>query len=238
MNILGVTLARGGSKSIPQKNIVDLNGSSLLSYTVKEALESKYLTNYLISTDCPNIAAEGKRLGALVPFMRPAELSTDIAPSLTALQHAAEFAEKMFGVKYDLVVELMATAPFKTAEDIDACIQLCVKNEVDSVIAVRQIFDQHPARVKVIDTNGLLQNFCVSEPLEARRQDLAPPAFIRAGAIYCLKRHYLFDAGARYGKGRDLAYVLSGHRGLNIDEPEDLLVAKALIEKFRADHDA
>ena len=94
-NILGITLARGGSKGIKNKNIVKINNKPLIQYTIDEALKSKLLTHYIISTDSKKIKEVSLKIGAKVPFIRPKKLSTDSSSSVAALQHAVNFMENL-----------------------------------------------------------------------------------------------------------------------------------------------
>ena len=186
--ILAVTLARGGSKGVPQKNIRNLSGKPLINYTIHEAKKSSYIDKYIVSTDCPEIAKVAKKENACIPFIRPQEFSGDSATSASALIHAVQFLMD-HGEKYDYIVELMATNPLKNVEDIDGCIETAVLNNHDSCVAVHRIWDQHPSRVKKIE-NGILIDFYPEIP-ESRRQDLEPPSYIRSGSIYVTKIDYL-----------------------------------------------
>ena len=94
LNILGVTLARGGSKSIKNKNIIELIGKPLIAYTILEAQKSKYINDYIISTDSEKIAKISRKFNADVPFLRPKNLSTSKSSSVSALIHAVKFMEK------------------------------------------------------------------------------------------------------------------------------------------------
>jgi len=232
MNILGITLARGGSRGVAKKNIIKINGVHLIGYTIKEALKSRHLTDYIISTDSPEIAVISKEYGAVAPFLRPASLSNDTATSVAALQHAVNWAEETYNRKYDIIVELMVTNPLKDVSDIDSCIDLMIDNNVDSVIAVHRLYDHHPSRIKKI-VNGLIEDFCVEEVPESRRQDLFPEAYVRSGAIYVLNRDYLMSMGRRYGSKQSIPYVLPDWKGVNIDGEEDLLLVEYLINKYK-----
>ncbi len=150
IRILGLTLARGGSKSVIRKNIKPIAGKPLIGYTVAEALKSKFISRYIVSTDDAEIQKIAIQCGAEAPFLRPSKYSTDEASSVSAMQHAVEWAEKQEGIKYDFVVELMCTNPMKTVEDIDASIKKLISTKADSVIAVHQLEDHHPARIKKI----------------------------------------------------------------------------------------
>ena len=133
--ILAITLARGGSKSVPRKNIRKIMGAPLIAYTIAEVLRSQLITRYVVSTDDEEIRQVAIQYGADAPFLRPQEYSTDDASSVSAMQHAVSWVEKDEEVKYNYVIELMCTNPMKTAEDIDACIQKLIDTGADSVIA-------------------------------------------------------------------------------------------------------
>lgn len=230
--ILAITLARGGSKKIKNKNIVLIKKKPLIYYTIKEAKKSKLINDYIVSTDSLKIANVSKKCGAEVPFLRPKFLSTDKSKSIDALIHAVNFMEKSRGFKYDIIIELMATNPLKTYKDIDKIISSMIRMKYDSMIAVNRLFDQHPARIKKIVKNKLV-DFNFREPLESRRQDLKPKAYIRSGAIYGMRRNFLIKK-LRYKSGISVPYVLDSKKSLNIDEPQDLMLAKILLDEKKS----
>lgn len=226
--ILGITLARGGSKRVPSKNIRPLAGAPLIAHTIREAQKSKYLTDYIVSTDDEQIRSVSQGLGATVPFLRPQNLSSDVATSVSALQHAVKWMEKTHSCRYEFIVEVMATNPLKTAHDIDSCIEVLIESHADSAIAVHEVGDAHPARVKRLE-DGLIRDFCVPEPIEARRQDLLPKAYIRSGSVYAVTREELMVHGRRYGSDNSRAYLLPESRALNIDSERDFMLAEVII---------
>ena len=230
LEILGITLARGGSKGIKNKNIKLLNKLPLIAHTIIEAKKSKYIKDYIISTDSLKIANISKKYGAKVPFLRPSQLSTDKASSVAALIHAVKFMEKKNNIKYDYVIELMCTNPLKTVYDIDSIIKKIVRTKSDSVIALNRIYDHHPARVKKI-VKGKIVNFCVREKAESRRQDLRPNAYVRSGSIYALKRDYLINKKRRYGSKKSYAYILPDNRAINIDGILDSYLAEKILKE-------
>ena len=116
--VLGLTLARGGSKSVPKKNIKLISGIPLIGYTISEALKSSLITRYIVSTDDEEIQNIAIKCGADSPFLRPEEFSTDKASSVDAMRHAVNWVETQEGHKYDYIVELMCTNPMKLVEDI------------------------------------------------------------------------------------------------------------------------
>ena len=233
LKILGITLARGGSKSIPKKNIRPISGRPLIAYTIREALKSRYISRYIVSTDDKHIQDIAIQYGADTPFLRPAEFATDDASSLVALKHAVSFVEDQEKCRYDYVVELMCTNPLKRACDIDLCIEKLIRTGADSVIAVHKLEDHHPIRIKKIVDDRLV-DFCLEEVPEARRQDLKPEAFIRSGSIYSVRRDELMIHDRRYGSENSRPYILPPHRAINIDTEIDFLVAERLLESCRS----
>ncbi len=229
INILGITLARAGSKSIKNKNITLINRKPLIYYTIKEAKKSKLLTNYVVSTDSIKIKKVCEKYKAEVPFLRPKKYSTDNASSASALKQALIKCEKIYNKKFHYVVELMSTNPLKTVSDINNIIKLILKNKADSVIAVNQLHDHHPARIKKIQ-NGKLVDFAIKEKLESRRQDLKPKAFIRSGSIYAMSRNFVLK-NKRYVSNVSVPYILSPNKSINIDNKYDLMLAKIKINE-------
>ncbi len=227
-NILGVTLARGGSKGIKNKNLKKINGKPLIYFTIKEAKKCRKITNYIVSTDSKIIKKAAIRYKVEVPFIRPKKYSKDNSTSASALKHALLESEKFFDKKFDFVIELMATNPLKSVVDINNVIKILLKNNADSVIAVNQLFDHHPARIKKI-IKGKIFDFAVKEELESRRQDLKPNAYIRSGSIYAMSRKFVINE-KRYFSGKSFAYILPLKRAINIDDENDLLVAKKRLK--------
>ena len=231
-NVLAITLARGGSKSIYKKNIALLKNKPLISYTINAALDSKYIDEYIISTDDKEIADVAENLGATIPFLRPENLSSDTASSADALIHAVNAYEEITKKKYDYIIELMCTNPFKSGEMIDDIISTLDRNEkADAVITVERLLDHHPARIKKIE-NGYIRDFCVEEELESRRQDLKPEAYIRNGNIYALRRDLLRTQKARYGTNFCVPYYKENIPSANIDEPSDFYKAESLLNDW------
>ena len=116
LKVLAITLARSGSKGVKNKNIKKILGKPLIYYTIKEALKSKLINDYIISTDSKTISNISKKFGAKVPFLRPKKYSSDRATSVSALRHAVLWMEKNNKTKYDFIVELMCTNPLKKTQ--------------------------------------------------------------------------------------------------------------------------
>ncbi|MBF0108867.1 MAG: acylneuraminate cytidylyltransferase family protein [Magnetococcales bacterium] len=228
--ILAMTLARGGSKSVPRKNIRPLLGLPLIAHTIREAMKSAWITHYVVSTDDEEIQRVAIAHGALAPFLRPAHLATDTASSLEPMQHATAWMEAREGRPYEYVIELMATNPMKTVEDIDGCLEKLIATGADSVIAVHELEDHHPMRIKKI-VDDRICDFCIPEPANSRRQDLTPKAYIRSGAIYALRRDHLMVDNCRYGSANSRPWVLSPEKAVNVDSMADFLLAEILLKQ-------
>jgi len=221
--VLAITLARGGSKSIPRKNIIDINGKPLLQYTTDEVAKSAYIDDYYLSTEDSEIMSVGRNLG--VPIIeRPTELASDTATSYDAIMHAIDHLDA-WGV-YDYIVEVMVTNPLKTVDDIDACISKLYSSGADSVTSVVRIYDHHPSRVKYIQHDRMM-SFYPEQP-ESRRQDLLPPAYVRNGSIYAITLLAFNKYKSRVGADA-VPYIMPQERTVNIDEPADLKLAELLI---------
>lgn len=227
MNTLGVIPARGGSKSVPRKNITLVHGKPLIAYTIEAAQRSRLLTHFLVSSDDAEIIAVARQYGAPVPFVRPAELATDTAPSLPVVQHAVGEMERLHGVTYDVVVLLQPTTPLRLPEDIDAALEKLAATGADSVISVCDVGAYHPARMRQIVDDRLVE-LPIREPKEmARRQDL-PPVHIRNGAIYAVRRDVVMLQNTMSGKDCR-AYIMPEERSVNVDSMLDLLLAEILL---------
>jgi len=228
--VLGITLARAGSKGVRGKNMRELLGKPLLDHTLDILPQVIGLDDFIVSTDSMQIQKHVIDKGFSAPFLRPKELSTDNASSVSALKHAILYMEGITGLKYTHVIELMVTNPFKTAEDVNNCIKKLIYESLDSVIAVHRVVEYHPARIKKIENDRII-NFCMNEVPESRRQDLQPHAYVRSGAIYALTRKLVVEQGLRYGTTRSAPYILPSSRALNIDTEEDFMIAEIMMAR-------
>ncbi len=229
--VFGIVPARGGSKGIPGKNLAPLGGKPLIAWTLKAAAQSHALTRLLVSTDDPQIAEAGRRWGAEVPFLRPAELATDETPTIPVLTHALEWLETQYSPA-DWVVCLQPTSPFRTSEDIAAAVDLAVAHDADAVVSVAAA-TPHPVWTKRLLPDARLAPLVEEFPGATRRQDL-PPAYAPNGAIYLARPAVLRQLNTWY-TDRTYGYCMPQERSLDIDTPWDYYVAK-LVARDRRRH--
>ena len=224
-SVLAITLARGGSMGIPKKNIVDIHGKPLLQYTTDEIVKSKYIDDYVVSTDSDDIEQVCNELNVNVFRRKKASNTQTTAEGLLEVLQSYK--------KYDYVVEVMCTNPLKTIQDIDNVIEKLDNTGADSVVSVVRVWDNHPLRIKYIE-NDKLMNFYGDENPDipnTRRQDLTPPAYVRNGSIYAMTYEQMVGKGLRIGK--DVRpYIMDEQNSINLDEPLDLEIAKIKIRSL------
>lgn len=226
--ILAVILARGGSKGIPRKNVKPIAGKPLIVWTINAAKEAGIFTHIIVSTDDDEIAGTALLYGAKAPFIRPAELAGDAVFSRDALKHAVVECEKIYGVKYDYVVELPCVAPLRKGKHIVEAVTKLVETGADSVTSVCMMQDKHPVRMKRI-VDDTLRDFCSEFPEGegSRRQDLEP-CYIRNGAIYSMTRDCIVEKFSRHG-AVCRPYVMAEESSVNIDTMLDFKLAEVLL---------
>jgi CMP-N,N'-diacetyllegionaminic acid synthase len=199
MRILGIIPARGGSKGVPGKNIKLLNGKPLLQYTAEIALESKYLTSVILSSDDKQIITVAKSLGIQVPFLRPDELALDTTPTIDAIIHALQWYEN-HAVFFDAVCLLQVTSPFRTVEFLDKSIEKFITSGCDSLVSVQKVpHEYNPHWTFEVNLEGTLKIATGEDQIINRRQEL-PDAYHRDGSIYITKTEVLLQKHSLYGK--------------------------------------
>jgi CMP-N,N'-diacetyllegionaminic acid synthase len=223
LRVLGVIPARGGSKGVPRKNVRPLGGRPLIAWTIAAAHEAKLLTRTIVTTDDDEITEVARGLGADVPFRRPADLASDTASGLDNARHALATVEELEGEPYDAAMLLQPTTPFRTAADIDGAITLFTETGADSVISVVDVGGHHPARMKYLDGDRLIDPPFCEERENQNRQEL-PPMYLRNGALYLTRRDVLLGGSF---KGTDCrAWIMPDERSVNIDTLHDFDLAE------------
>lgn len=233
MRVLAVIPARGGSKSIPRKNLADVNGRPLLSYVIEAARRARRVDRCLVSTDDEEIAAVAEAGGAEVPFLRPTELGADEVGLVPVVRHAM-LAMDALGFRADVVVSVQATSPFLEGKDIDDAIEKLEATGSDSVASVQAVEHEHPFWVKKLEGDRVLPFNEYTDESFLQRQDL-PAAYIFDGGIFVRRRHLLEGwSGRDFGMGADVrALVLGGRKSIHIDDGEHLELVRFLAQQTR-----
>ena len=229
MNILAIVPARGGSKGIPGKNMVDLNGKPLMQYTFDAAKESKFVDRILLSTDDEKFAEFGRSRGIDVE-MRPAELATDTAVMKDVINyHLDSLAEK--GYTPDIFILLQPTSPLRTSQHIDEALKLLTDDETaDAIVSVMDMPHQYlPMKIMKMDDSGALKFYQEDGEKYTTRQAL-PHLYARNGAaIYAVYTDVYRKTGSLYGT-RCLPYVMEEEDSVDIDKPFDLFLADCILK--------
>ena len=227
MRYLYIIPARGGSKGIPGKNIKPLAGKPLLCHSVDHALAAGAdPADICLTTDSEQVRRVGEEYGLTVPFLRPAELSTDTAGSREVMLHALDFYEQLRG-KYDAIVLLQPTSPLRTAEDIIKARELYTP-EIDMVVSVTEAATNPYYNAFETAPDGTL-HISKGDGLYTRRQD-APQVWEYNGAVYVINP----DSLRRMPMGsfpRRIPLPMPRNRSLDLDTPLDWLLMEQLIKE-------
>ena len=211
--------ARGGSKGVPRKNIRLLAGKPLVTWTIEQAAQSRYIDRVIVSSEDEEICQVAKQSGAEVPFVRPMELASDTASGVDVLCHAVENA----GADYDYVVLLQPTSPLRESTDIDAAIECCVSRTAKSVVSVAEA-TKSPYWMYQVQEGGKLTPFV--ENAASNRQQL-PQSYALNGAVYVLEVAALLESRKILDE-QTLGYVMPEERSYDIDTETDFLICEFL----------
>jgi CMP-N,N'-diacetyllegionaminic acid synthase len=226
--VLGLIPARGGSRTIPNKNIYLLHGKPLICYTIEVARASRYVTVVATSTDSAEIARLAEKAGSQI-IARPPELSENDTPMLPVVQHAVEVIEQEQQKEFDAVVLLQPTSPLRTVQDIDAALEILFSGDIDSVMSVYALPKKyHPQRLKRI-VDGLVQPYEANTVIGVQRQQLSD-IYKGNGAIYAMWRSTLMEKNSLFGE-QTAPYLMPVERSLDIDDWMDMKLAYVLIDE-------
>lgn len=231
LDSIGVIPAKGHSERIPRKNMALLAGKPLLQYTIEAALESRVLDVVMVSTDDPQIGAFAQKLGAEVPFLRDARLSSDDATMADVLIDSVESYERNARKSFDNVCMLLPSSPLRTAADIVAARRILTAHpEADSVLSVTRCAYPPGWALHVADDGTVQPTW--PEHIFKKRQDL-PDWCDENGAVFWIRTTSLLRIRSQYG-GVQLPYFMPPDRGLDVDYPQELKFAEHLLESRRA----
>lgn len=223
--ILGLIPARGGSKGIPRKNIVDLCGKPLIAWTIQSALESEFIDDVIVTTDDDEIAEVSKKSGAFVPFIRPSELAQDETGSSEVVIHALSELQKV-GKQYDVFVLLQPTSPFRETGLIDEMIAKCAEEQVNTVVSIA---NTSCYLEKVFTLKGGKVERLVENKVAARQS--CTPLYKETGSVY-VARVEIFEKTLEFISGKSSFKETFGPTNIDIDNFSDLETARKICENL------
>ena len=218
--------ARSGSKSLPGKNIKPLNGVPLIGWSIMVAKQVERISRVIVSTDSEEIAKIALEYGAEVPFMRPNELAQDDSPEWLVWKHALDYLNN-HNNGIDGLVVVPTTAPLRSKDDVNNCINEFEKGNVDVVITVSNAHRSPYFNMVKTNQNGFSSLVISSKEKITRRQDV-PEVFDMTTVAYVakpsfvLQNHGIFD-------GRVRSVYIPPERSLDIDTPLDFKIAEYLV---------
>ena len=227
--VLALVPARRGSKGLPLKNIRPLQGKPLLAWPIEAARASRYVDRVVISTDDAEFAALAQTVGADAPFLRPAELASDTAPSITFILHALDSLDAA-GDRYDYIVLLEPTSPLTEAGDIDAALEALAANRAsaDAIVGVTALVSTHPAFAVRLDAKGLIRPYDVqSFDLLPRRQD-TEPLYSLDGSLY-ISNIEAIRRERSFCHERTLPFVTPRWKSFEVDDLVDFICIEAIL---------
>jgi CMP-N-acetylneuraminic acid synthetase len=229
--VLGIIPARGGSKSIPRKNIRAFAGYPLITYSIAAGLAAQTITRLILSTDDEEIAAIARRYGAETPFLRPAEISGDNIADLPVFQHALEWLGENEGYTPEMIVQLRPTSPLRRVWHIDQAVERLLEHpEADSVRTVCVPF-QNPFKMWQINPDGLMQPLIRTEYREAYNmpRQLLPDVYWQTGYVDAAWSDTILEKQSMTGDNI-LPLVIPVSDWIDIDSPDDWRRAERLLE--------
>jgi CMP-N-acetylneuraminic acid synthetase len=232
-NLMILIPARGGSKAIPKKNIVNLKGQPLLAWTSNVALSSNLSRHVILSTDSQEVASIGKSLGLSVPFLRPPEFAKDDTLQIEVIKHALTEMKKLLNLNFDSVMLLQPTTPFRKKLTLLKAYESFINEKADTLITVSDIsrVDQSTIYLspKKLKSDLYLlhdREEDISAPQGTLRQDFRE-RWWRNGAIYIFNSSTLLNTNSLYG-GKTIGLSTDLVESINIDTFSDLNLAKVI----------
>lgn len=220
---LAIIPARGGSKRLPRKNVLNLCGKPLISYSIEAGLKSKYIDKVIVSSDDEEILNISSKLRAET-IKRPDELSSDTATTFDAIKHTIDNVEK-----YDYVVLLQPTSPLRNEKHIDEAIEFLEEKKASAIISVCEV-EHSPLWSNTLPKNGSMNNFLKEEVLNKRSQDLEKYYRLN-GAIYICRTDLLLKEKSFFLKEDIFAYIMAKKYSIDIDEDIDFKIAEIFMKE-------
>ena len=228
-NITAFVFARGGSKGLPGKNIRMLAGKPLIGWAIEQALAVPRISRVIVSTDSEEIAAVAADFGAEVPFLRPQSLADDRSAEIDAWRHALQYLKATDGMLPGVFVSVPATAPLRSPQDIESCIEIFMREKADVVLTVSPAYRNPWFNMVSFQPGGTVELLNKVDGGIQRRQD-APEVFDVTTVAYVADPSFLLEGGTLFS-GRVFASVVPVERAIDIDTLHDFEIAEFLMKK-------
>jgi CMP-N,N'-diacetyllegionaminic acid synthase len=226
--VLAIIPARGGSKRLPRKNILDLGGKPLIAWTIEAAIECEYIDRVIVSTEDQEIREISEKYGEHLPFFRPSELAHD---DITTYDVVIDIVERLNAQNelYEYILLLQPTSPLRTSHHIDsACWELSQDSKIKSMVSICKA-EHHPLWSNMLPNDKFMGNFLPNEIHNIRSQDL-PEYFRLNGAIYICETKILISEKTFQPKKSCFAFMMDQADSIDIDTLEDLNLAKLYLD--------
>lgn len=228
MRIISIIPARGGSKRLPRKNVLELSGKPLIAYTIEASIGCGLIDRTIVSTENKEIKEISEKFGAEV-IRRPDELASDTSPTIETVKHILEVLKKE-GYIPDIIVLLQPTSPLRDSQDIINALNLFKTGKYGSVVSAKESNPLWNFSLK----DGKIEPILGWDFIKKRKQDL-PGFFSPNGAIYIITPNKLVEKNAFYFETTG-AYIMQEEKSVDIDTLVDFKVAEAILEFNRNSH--
>lgn len=220
--------ARGGSKSIPQKNIVDFLGKPLLAHTIEKALAVNVFSKVIVSTDNSEIAQIAQNYGAQV-IERPAELSQDHSTNLDGVRHALNYLAEIENYKPESFCILQPTSPLKRVENIQEACERFLDKKADALVSVTEC-KHHPYKTLKVISKDKIEPMISWDTMVQSRQIL-DKFYLPNGAIHCCNVNFFLERNVIFSENMEI-YFMPEAESVDIDGAVDLELARIVSEKY------
>ncbi|MBM7484084.1 CMP-N,N'-diacetyllegionaminic acid synthase [Bradyrhizobium sp. USDA 3686] len=221
---LAVIAARGGSKGIPHKNLLDLCGKPLIAWTVEQARAARGVDVVAVSSDSDSIIAAAEAAGA-IGVRRPEDISGDLASSESAWLHALNAIDERMG-RFERIVALQATSPIRQSSDIEDALSTFDRDHLDSLLSVCEVEDYFNWRIGASGPEPINYDY-----RNRRMRQQIEKRYLENGSFYVLIPSLLREQNNRLG-GKIGFHVMDRHKMFQIDRPEDVKLCAAIMRSY------
>lgn len=225
---IAIIPARSGSKGIKDKNIKELNGKPMIAYTIEAAKKSGICDDIIVSTDSQKYAEISIEYGAVIPFLRPENLSTDTATTNDVIEYTINKLKEA-GKEYDYFILLQPTSPLRLSEDILGASSLLFEKKANSIVSVCEA-EYSPLYMNILDESLSMDGF-LPQNTKTRRQELSKHYRLN-GAIYICKVDFFLEYKDFY-REKSYAYIMDKKRSIDIDDEFDFFIVDSLMKTLK-----